>query len=106
MMLLENDLSNPGVRMVRFAGFRRLVLGGMIGDGGAERWCWEVVSNKDAVAMGGRESKAGGILNDRFLRLRARREGDSWFVGLGASVDGSKGPCCCCCCSFIPAGEG
>ena len=39
-ILLENDLSKPGVRMVRFAGFRRVLLGGMCtGDGGADRWC-------------------------------------------------------------------
>lgn len=92
MILLGNDLSNPGVRMDRFAGFRRLVLGGMIGDGGAERWCCEVVSTNDAVAMGGRGSKEGGILSDRFLRFRARRKGDSWFDGLGVSVDGFEGP--------------
>jgi hypothetical protein len=39
LRLLENDLSKPGVRIVRFAGFRRALFGGMCtGDGGAERW--------------------------------------------------------------------
>ena len=37
VMLLEKDLSNPGVRMVRPAGFRRALLGGMMGEGDAER---------------------------------------------------------------------
>jgi hypothetical protein len=37
-MLLEKDLSKAGVRMVRFAGFRRELLGGIcMGDGGADR---------------------------------------------------------------------
>lgn len=81
-MLLEKDLSNPGVQMVRFAGLRRPVLGGMTGEGGAERWC-ELVSKTEAVAIGGRDgSKGGGILSDKFLRFRARRLGDSGCVGL------------------------
>ena len=38
VMLLENDLSNPGVRMVKFAGLRRIPFKGTCtGDGGAER---------------------------------------------------------------------
>ena len=38
VMLVEKDLSKAGVRIVRFAGFRRELLGGIfIGDGGAER---------------------------------------------------------------------
>lgn len=37
-MLQESERSNPGVRMVRLAGFRRMLFdGAMAGDGGAER---------------------------------------------------------------------
>jgi len=63
--------------MVRFAGRRRELLGGIwIGDGGAER-CFDDVSTKDAVAIGGRKFVGGGIRNDKFFRLRARRLGES-----------------------------
>lgn len=94
MMLLENDLSNPGVRMVRLAGFRRLLFGGMTGEAGAERWFCELVSMTDAVAIGGRGSNGGGTLNDKFLRLRARRPGESGCMGLEV-LEG--GDCCCGC---------
>lgn len=53
--LLEKDESNPGVRIVRFAGFRRAVfIGRFTGEGGAERW-HELVSTTEAVEMAGRE---------------------------------------------------
>lgn len=93
----EKDLSNPGVRMVRPAGLRRPVLGGITGEGGAEKWC-DVVSTMGAVAISGRdESKGGGILSDKFLRLRARRLGDSGCTGLEVS-DGFNDSFRCCDC--------
>lgn len=71
---LANDLLKVGVWMVRLAGRRLPVLGGIaIGDAGASKWCFELVSSNDAVAMGGRDWEGGGIRRDRFLRLRARR---------------------------------
>lgn len=94
--LLEKDLSNPGVRMMRLAGLRRVLLGGICtGDGGAERWRWEVVSTIDAVAIGGRdESDGGGILSDRFLRFRARLPGESGRAGFGTSDNGCNMALC------------
>lgn len=88
-MLLENDLSKPGVRIVRFAGFRRELRGGMCtGDGGADKWCCEVVSTTDAVAIGGREDcEGGGILKDKFFKFRARLPGESGRTGFGVSDD-------------------
>lgn len=78
MMLVEKDLSNAGVRMVRLAGLRRELLGGIfIGDGGADKWCWEVVSTTDAVAIDGRYCEGGGTMTDRFLRFRSRLPGES-----------------------------
>ena len=75
------DLLNVGVWMVRLAGRRLEVLGGIaIGDAGASKWCLDVVSRTDAVAMGGRDCEGGGIRKDRFLRLRARRLGESGRV--------------------------
>ena len=86
-ILLENDLSNAGVRMVRFAG-RRLPLllfwGIWRGEGGAKRWCLEDVSTTEAVAIGGRDCDGGGIRKDRFFRLRSRRPGETGRSLLGA----------------------
>lgn len=88
VMLLENDLSNPGVRMVKFAGLRRIPFKGTCtGDGGAERWC-EVPSTIDAVAIGGRDWDGGGILSERFLRFRARLPGESGRGRLAPSEAG------------------
>ena len=82
--LLLKDLSSPGVRMVRLAGRRRAFLtGAWIGDGGAERWCSEVRSRIDEVAIGGRDLDGGGTVTDRFLRFRARLLGDSDRAGFG-----------------------
>lgn len=88
--LFEKDRSNPGVRIVRLAGLRRMPFGGTwIGEGGAERWCWEVVSTTEAVAIGGRDPCDGrGILRERFLRLRARLPGESGRATFWLSVDG------------------
>ena len=66
--------------MVRLAA-RRLVL--LLwerigtGDGRASKWCFDVVSNADALARGGQDCDGDGIRNDKFLRLRARRFGES-----------------------------
>lgn len=87
IMLLEKERSKPGVRMVRFAGLRRELFGGAcIGDGGAER-CWDPEST-GAVAMGGRDDcEGGGMRRERFLRLRARRPGESGRFRFGTSDD-------------------
>lgn len=55
-----------------------------MGEGGAERWCFDEVSSIDAVAMGGRDSEGRGMRNERFFKLRARRPGESGRAGLGA----------------------
>jgi hypothetical protein len=55
-----------------------------MGEGGAEKWCFDEVSSIDAVAMGGRDSECRGMRNERFFKLRARRPGDSGRAGLGA----------------------
>lgn len=55
LMVREKLWSKPGVRIVRFAGFRRAdLLGRLIGDGGAER-LWDVDSRTEAVEMAGRD---------------------------------------------------
>jgi hypothetical protein len=68
--------------MVRLAG-RRLELfwGIWRGDGGAR--LFDEVSTSEAVAMGGRDMDGGGIRNERFFRLRARRPGESGREGVG-----------------------
>lgn len=57
-MAIDNGLLNVGVWIVRLAA-RRLVLllleGIAMGDGGASKWCFDVVSSTDAVAIGGRD---------------------------------------------------
>lgn len=58
MAIPENVLLNVGVWMVRFAArrFVLLLLEGMaMGDGRASKWCFDVVSTTDAVAIGGRD---------------------------------------------------
>lgn len=88
--LVVKDLLNAGVWMVRLAGRRRLGFGGIwIGEGGAERWCFEVVSTRDAVAIGGREFDDAGMRRDKFFRLRARRPGEfeRRLAGAGSSLE-------------------
>lgn len=99
LIALPKDISGPGVRMVRFAGRRRAVLtGGLIGEGGAERWCWELVSRIDDVVMEGRALDGAGTVKDRFLRFRARLPGDSERRGLGRS-EGGPGILFCAVCA-------
>ena len=75
---MANDLLKVGVWMVRLAGRRFDVLGGIaIGDAAPSKLCFEPVSSNDAVAMGGRDCDGGGIRKERFLRFRARRLGES-----------------------------
>lgn len=85
---LVNDLLKVGVWIVRLAGRRFELFGGMaIGDG-ASKWCFEVVSTTEAVAIGGRDCEGGGIRKDKFLRLRARRCGESGRVLCGNRKSG------------------
>lgn len=76
MLRVKDVWSDAGVRMVRFAGFRRAVfVGRCIGDGGAEKLCVGT-SAIEAVEIEGREGE-GGIFKDKFLRFRARLAGDT-----------------------------
>jgi hypothetical protein len=54
-----------------------------MGEGGADRWCLEVVSTTEAVAIIGRDCDGGGTRRDRFFRFRARRPGE---LGLGSAL--------------------
>lgn len=50
---------------------------------------WEAVSTTEAVAIAGRDDcDGGGILKERFLRLRARRPGESGRARLITSCEG------------------
>ena len=56
VLIAAGVLLKVGVWMVRLAGRRLAPLEGIgMGDDGASKWCFDVVSSTDAVAIGGRD---------------------------------------------------